>query len=185
MANQDRVDHTFSLFQREGVCMYHTQRQIYQTIAQNLYRGASVLDAGCGAGLGTAMLHVASGAAQGIDLDERGLQLARQLYPWLPFELWDIRTPYPHQFSVVVCVEVVEHVEPLVLALDNLVGICGRELWLSTPNALVSEGCSDHVREYTPKEMLSLLRTYGRPSIVSYDPVDLAPPNPVLYKVAL
>jgi SAM-dependent methyltransferase len=83
--------------------------------AARLARGKRVLDAGCGAGYGSAELAPAALSVIGIDVAPEAVELARSNYqqPNLEFELGSC-TALPHgegAFDLVVAFEVIEHLE--------------------------------------------------------------------------
>jgi SAM-dependent methyltransferase len=85
------------------------------TFAARLARGKRVLDAGCGAGYGSAELAHAAHSVIGIDCSEDALEFARANYrlPNLQFEQASA-TSLPHadgSFDLVVAFEVIEHLE--------------------------------------------------------------------------
>ena len=83
--------------------------------AARLARGKRVLDAGCGAGYGSAELAPAALSVIGIDVAPEAVEFARANYqlPNLEFELGSC-TALPHAegaFDLVVAFEVIEHLE--------------------------------------------------------------------------
>ena len=153
------------------------QRRIYE----NLYRTSerkSMLEAGCGAGIGTSILRgkpfiyknveAVHRIIVGTDKDERHISFAQQMYPYAPFDLWDVEDgPYPAKlYDEVVAVEVIEHVEDPEKAVRNLVYSCRERVWLSTPNRNSPEISDEqprnphHVQEFTPDEVIGMATPY-------------------------
>jgi 2-polyprenyl-3-methyl-5-hydroxy-6-metoxy-1,4-benzoquinol methylase len=74
-------------------------------LASSLVQGKAALDVGCGSGEGLMLLAEKADRATGLDIDERlnreGLEICIQDISLLPNE----------SFDVVVCIDVIEHVE--------------------------------------------------------------------------
>ena len=119
-----------------------------------------VLDAGCGTGYGLEML-LAYGpeSVKGVDLSEEAVADAgRRLGDQAELVRADVRDlPLEDgSFDVVVCFEVIEHVERQRDALDELKRVLrpGGVLLISSPNRDVyPPGNPHHVREYLPEEL--------------------------------
>src|SRR3954447_13222510 len=91
--------------------------------AASLASGRRVLDAGCGLGYGTRILAQAGAAeATGVDLAEAVVEAARADAPEATFEVADIRSlPFADgSFDLVVCFEVIEHVDEHARVLSEL-----------------------------------------------------------------
>ena len=117
--------------------------------------GRSVLDAGCGLGLGLDILRCAASDAQGQDLDPR---LARD-----GVHIGGLDTLPSKSFDLVVSIDVVEHVEDDRAFVRQLARIARKAVFLTTPNWTVTR-CTwpYHLREYTPRELVSLLSPLGK-----------------------
>jgi 2-polyprenyl-3-methyl-5-hydroxy-6-metoxy-1,4-benzoquinol methylase len=141
----------------------HLARYIW---ASNHARGRRVLDAACGVGYGSLLLHGAGAASvTGVDIAEQAIdeataragrvaQFVRGDISALPFE--------DASFDLVVCFETIEHVVEQERALDELRRVLSPEglLMVSSPNRDVYEaGNPHHTREYTPEELRSALGT--------------------------
>jgi SAM-dependent methyltransferase len=119
-----------------------------------------VLDAGCGTGYGLAML-LAAGAesATGLDVAQEALDDARgRVGERAELVRGDVRElPFDDaSYEVVVCFEVIEHVDRQRAALDELKRVLRPEgvLLISSPNRDVyPPGNPHHVREYRPEEL--------------------------------
>ena len=175
--DQDRTD-IVEMFDKYGYVMFPQQRAIYKHIQKTIGRSDAVLEAGCGHGLGTAILEQSETDAYvcGTDKLPRNVNFASQLYPWIGFCVWDINNPVPAPlprpfdwvpvdepyFTTVVAVEVIEHVANPTEAIRNLIDVCKDTLWMSTPNGAVTNenppSNTFHVSEYTPEQMYLMIR---------------------------
>ncbi len=112
------------------------------TFAARLVRGKRVLDAGCGAGYGSAELAGAAYSVVGIDVAADAVEFAREHYqlPNLRFEQASC-TALPHaegSFDLVVAFEVIEHLEnwrEFLLEVRRVLAPGGQFI-VSTPNKL-------------------------------------------------
>jgi ubiquinone/menaquinone biosynthesis C-methylase UbiE len=132
--------------------------------ASQFAAGRRVLDAGCGWAYGTAMLAQAGAtSAAGVDLAPTVIEVAQaELGTAVQLKVGDVRElPYPDAaFDLVVCFEVIEHVEDYSRVLDELkrVLVPGGLLIVSSPNIFRSpEGNPYHVHEFEPDEFAGVL----------------------------
>ena len=102
--------------------------------------GASprVLDVGCGEGfvleyLKEKLPHI---HLCGLDLDRKALELAKARNNDMPFYLGDIfHLPFADgSFDLVICLEVLEHLESPWLAVEELARVSSRDILVSVPN---------------------------------------------------
>lgn len=133
--------------------------------AAQLARGKKTLDAGCGTAYGTKLLADA-GASQvvGVDISNHVISEAVDTYGREGVDLRqaDLASlPFSDQeFDLVVCFEVIEHVQNRDAVLSELKRVLKSEgmLCISTPNSRVyPAGNPHHVREYEPKEFAHAL----------------------------
>lgn len=159
--DQDRVFDTVDHFNKFGCIMFPQQVAIYNNIGGEVGAYNNILEAGCGNGVGTAILEAhCRGRVVGTDKIENNCVFARQLYPWIMFESWDINQPTEIKSDVVVCIETIEHVANPKQAIKNLIDAATQEVWISTPNGNGKKRPPDnkyHVCEYTPGEMVEMI----------------------------
>jgi SAM-dependent methyltransferase len=132
--------------------------------AARLVSAKRVLDAGCGTGYGSNIL-AESGAAEvvGLDIDAAVLEAARDsAHPLVSRELGDVRKlPFPDaSFDVVVCFEVLEHVDEPERVLDEIRRVLRADgiLAVSSPNRDVyPPGNPHHKHEFRPDELAQAL----------------------------
>ena len=135
------------------------------TFAARLTGGKRVLDAGCGAGSGSAELAARARLVVGIDVSADAIDFARENYPLgnLRFERGSCSSlPHPEaSFDLVVAFEVIEHLENWreLLAEARRVLAPGGRFIVSTPNRLYyteSRGATGanpfHVHEFDYRE---------------------------------
>lgn len=127
--------------------------------ATGLAEGRRVLDAGCGVGYGTAML-AAAGAreAVGIDVASEVVAAAARTHPAGEFLMGDIHAlPFEDaRFDLVICFEVIEHVEEQDAAIAELARVLAPDglLAISSPNRGVYPGGNPHhLHEFAADEL--------------------------------
>lgn len=190
---QDRAFDAYDQFDRFGEIMFPQQRRIYENLAECL-AGKHVLEAGCGNGVGSAILERKVAHLYATDVLERNVRFAKQLYPWIEFGVWDICQPPPRQTGWVVCVEAFEHVADPVVAARNLVAAAYREVWLSTPNGVGKKRPPDnpfHILEYTVQEVVEFFDPprVARLVVRHWETFEVLPHDttvdPLVYQIAL
>lgn len=199
--DQDRVFDTVDHFNKFGYVMFPEQVQIYRNIAEYI-AGKEVIEAGCGNGLGTAILQQKTGYILGTDKLDNNIKFAKCLYPWILFHQWDINEPWDSnepsilpKSQVCVCIEAIEHVANPQQAIKNLIDAATEEVWISTPNGRGKKRPPDnpyHVQEYTPQEMIKMIHSYpGKAAIQilhwkTFEVVDInTKVNPLVYRIEL
>ena len=133
--------------------------------AADYVEGKQVLDAGCGTGFGTAILSERRPARLvGVDISEEAVERAGDLAPRADeLRQADVRElPFADStFDVVVCFEVIEHIDRQDEALDELRRVLRPTgcLLISSPNRDVyTPGNPHHVHEYAREELEAALR---------------------------
>jgi 2-polyprenyl-3-methyl-5-hydroxy-6-metoxy-1,4-benzoquinol methylase len=131
--------------------------------AGELVAGRRVLDAGCGVGYGAAML-AAAGAAEvmGVDVAADAIAAAAEANPGIEFTVGDLHAlPFEDgRFDVVVCFEVIEHVDRQDAAIAELARVLAPDgvLAISSPNrGVYPPGNPHHVHEFVPDELHAAL----------------------------
>jgi SAM-dependent methyltransferase len=155
---------------RQGSIIAAEHRVRYRWAAMAA-EGQAVLDAGCGAGYGSAILADAGARrVTGLDIDPGAVAGAASSYGQrggIEFVRGDVRElPFADRsFDLIVCFETIEHVEEPDTALDELRRVLRDEghLLLSSPNRDVfPPGNPHHVYEYVPRELEDALsRRFG------------------------
>lgn len=105
-----------------------------------------VLDAGCGEGFALRAVLVSQGDLEvvGLDASPPALKVARRLNPGSRFAAGDLlRLPFPDRsFDLVVCMEVLEHLDDPRHGLAELCRVSARYLLLSVPNEPLFRGAN-------------------------------------------
>lgn len=98
----------------------------------------SVLDVGCGEGftLDRLQREKIGKSYEGIEYEQSAVDLAKKLYPSLTFKQGDIyKLPYKsNSFDLVVCTEVLEHLENPKKAYRELIRVSKKYILLTVPN---------------------------------------------------
>lgn len=132
--------------------------------AMTVASGKRVLDAGCGTAYGSAML--AGGDAMevvGVDLATNVLESVRPEMPErVRLDVGDLRDlPYDDSsFNLVVCFEVIEHIDDFTSVLDQLTRVLAPDgmLLISSPNrGIYPSGNPHHLHEFRPPELAAEL----------------------------
>lgn len=135
-----------------------------------------ILDAGCGEGFIDALLlerfsHV---NITGLEFTEEAIKIARQMNPTAEYIQSDIvKMPFgDHTFDIVICTEVLEHLEKPKAALKELIRVAKKfvlitvphEPWFCLGNLLVLKNVSrlgnpkDHINHWTKKSFQRFLQ---------------------------
>jgi SAM-dependent methyltransferase len=147
--------------------LVHSEHIARYGFASQLAAGAAVLDAGCGTGYGTAIL-AAAGPSRllAVDVAEEAVERTRAVVEGrAEVAVADLRSlPFEDDaVDLVVCFEVIEHLERREAALAELVRVLrpGGTLVISSPNPReYLAGNEFHVHEYPPEELEQELREH-------------------------
>lgn len=142
----------------------------YRFAKQYLPRSGCALDIACGPGYGT--YHLARAVPQaelvGVDILVENIEIARRCYSATnaSFVIGDaFRLPFPDRcFSLAVSFETIEHVQDGVGFLAEMARVLNRDgvFLCSTPNAPYDFLSAQHVRLYTPQELVEIaVRFFG------------------------
>jgi len=152
----------------------------YKFAARLLEPSDTVLEIGCGHGLGSVMLSKFARAVTGVDIDSRLVEYCRETYRGiknLTFEVADARqlTPLGQRFDTVVCLDVIEHFnqEEGQVVIQSLVRVLNERgmLIIGTPNVRSQEFASQrrkstHLFEYDYGTFKALLSRAFRRALV-------------------
>jgi SAM-dependent methyltransferase len=142
---------------------FHRRRLILE-ITEHL-QFASVLDVGCGNGALLAEFQKSSvSCLAGIDLSEFIIEENRKRFPHFRFSAVDIsKDVLKERFDLVVCSEVLEHIDDFAAALGNLRAMCNRYLLITVPSGRVFpiDRKMGHVRHFSPENIMVSLENCG------------------------
>lgn len=97
-----------------------------------------VLDAGCGEGFTLSKFYEfkIGKELEGIDSSEQAVELGKKMYPHLSLKIGDIYTLryIDNSFDIVICTEVLEHLQDPKEALKELIRVSKKYLLLTVPN---------------------------------------------------
>jgi SAM-dependent methyltransferase len=149
---------------RYGPMSRHTRRLVHRLIAPLHF--ASALDVGCGEGSLLQELAARSPgiALAGVDVSAQALALARRRLPQATFCALDLtRAPLRRTFDLVICTDVLEHIEDDRAALRNMRAMTGRWLVVGTLQGRMRrfERHVGHVRNYGRGELRAKLEEAG------------------------
>ena len=143
----------------------HLQRLIGQALA-GVAQFDSLLDVGCGAGINLKAIRAQFPRAKlfGTDLSPNIAHLARQFVGEdsnVAFDVLDIaKDRLPRQFDVVLCNQVLEHVEDDRAAVQNLAAMCERHMVITVPAGRYNSTSRivGHYRHYSRDSLVRLVR---------------------------
>ena len=186
----DMVARLSDRFHNTGLVMPATQRTIYEGIAKKIVVNdkasakKTVADVGCGLGIGSYILSNEARFVWGVDKSAENVSFAQQMYAGslkMRFDALDIND-FPREvakFSVVACVEVLEHIadpEKAIAFLKRLMGPLGSSVgWVTLPNRNSPLLQKDkprnpfHVAEPTASELYDFLTKHFK-YVVLYAP---------------
>jgi len=136
-----------------------------------------VLDLGCGSGYGSAILAKKAWGVHGIDKTEDAIDFAKRYYDkgnveWF-VEFFPLIQKEDKKYDVVVCHEVIEHVEDDMLLLQEIKRVMKDDgIFVgTTPIKKEHEGPAKwHMREYSMKEYKILLkRVFSQVDVIYFD----------------
>lgn len=110
------IDRDLKRFKEKGLMLPEFQRRLYESIANHWVSGKTVIDVGCSIGVGTNILSRYARHVWGVDINQEAIKFATQVFerPNVSFETIDIENPTDRPlapFEVVVCSEVIEHLD--------------------------------------------------------------------------
>ncbi len=149
-----------------GPMSRHTRRLV-RNLTKDLHP-TSIVDVGCGEGslLKTLSDMHTSAAVAGVEIAENALRLAKKTLPNADFRVFDIsKESWGQKFDLVVCADVVEHIEDDVGAIKNMAAMTnpGGYVVVATLQGRMRQFEADigHVRNYARGELQSKIAAEG------------------------
>lgn len=174
--------HVLSRWQKRKEVKAASQVRMYKRISNVWCVGKSVLDAGCGMGIGSNWLGQNALGVLGVDNNPENIALAKEIFesPTIKFEEMDLTvgpTRPTAGFDVVTCIEVIEHVKDY----DKVLSVLKRFydpkrrtiFFISSPNRnsekLGKERPNNpyHIREFTAGEFYEVMTKHFK-NVVMY-----------------
>lgn len=158
-------DQQWDDMKKYGPMSRHIRRYIKKLIRPLPFE--SVLDVGCGQGslLQELMQEFPGIEPHGVDLSPSAVEFARKRVPQGEFSTLDLVTQTTgKQYDLLVCSEVLEHIEDDVAAMKNLRRMCKGHLVVTTVQGRMRKfepEAVGHVRNYERGELVAKLRAAG------------------------
>ena len=149
---------------QHGPMSRHTRRLIWNLIGNLDFR--SVLDVGCGQGSPLEQVARQKQGVElvGVDISQRAVELAQLRMPQATFSVLDLtRESLDRKFDLIICTDVLEHINDDVAALRNMREMCGRWCLVSTIQGRMRpyEKYVGHVRNYRRGELRHKMERAG------------------------
>lgn len=146
----------------------HLERMICDTIRQ-LTDVKSVVDVGCGMGVNVKRIHAKFPQLRitGTDISPKSLEMAEKYVgksELINYAAVDIATgPLPATYDLVLCSQVLEHIENDRKALESLAGMCAKYLLITVPSGRYNRTSKvvGHHRHYSKAELLEKVQAAG------------------------
>jgi 2-polyprenyl-3-methyl-5-hydroxy-6-metoxy-1,4-benzoquinol methylase len=123
-------------------------------IRENVPLTGDIIDVGCGTGhlLSAVTAGVNPASVSGCDFSGAGMEFSRKRYPRFTFFVHDIYEPLPGQYDVILCTEVLEHLERPWLGLRTLISSMrlGGCAVLTVPNGRLDRS-NEHINFWSPE----------------------------------
>jgi 2-polyprenyl-3-methyl-5-hydroxy-6-metoxy-1,4-benzoquinol methylase len=156
-------------FTPERLSFYTAVREHLSGLAIN---PSSILDVGCGSGhlLDEVKTIFPSAEMMGVDFSPESIRVAQRLFPTGCFRILSIfdLEQLDRQFDLVLCTEVIEHLEEATLAVDKLVAACrpGGTIVITVPHGR-HDTFSGHFNFWTPESFRREFRSH-KPFVVEH-----------------
>lgn len=146
MEDKEQVAANLTLFQRNGVLLWHPTRTIYQFIYNHCIKKSTshpqypkfiwkptIVDVGCGSGVGSNILSQEADFVWGIDKNAQSIKFAKEAFTrvkngiyynaQVSFDEFDVvkENRETMKFDIVCCIEVIEHIDDYKTFLKQLV----------------------------------------------------------------
>ncbi|MCD4695701.1 MAG: class I SAM-dependent methyltransferase [Bacteroidales bacterium] len=123
--------------------------------------GLNILDVGCGPGilLNKISKDFNTSGLTGLDFSETKIENCRKVHPHIQFEAHSIYEPYPLKYDLVICTEVLEHLEYPQKAMKQLLSLLrpGSTLLVTVPNGR-TDTFAGHIYYWGPESWKLFLK---------------------------
>jgi SAM-dependent methyltransferase len=147
-------------------------------LALNKYveENGTLLDVGFGLGYGLNILAIKAKGVSGVDVDKKAYDYCQgtvvgrnpRLQTLLVYDGYNLDFP-DNYFDIVTCVDVIEHVEDYDKLIDEMLRVCRKGVFISTPNRRPEYTNPDgtpkniwHLREWSFEEFDKIICTHGK-----------------------
>ena len=171
-AEYDWISRAFSRYAERGLLMPPLQRKLYKKIGEGWCGGRTVVDIGSGLGIGSNILSHTARHVWGLDVNKDNVHLATQAFarPNIEFAILDIENAPSREispFEIVVCVEVLEHLEDYNKGINSLKRFFSDKLQtvgfvtvpnINNPDIKIRDDKNElHLHRWTPGEFYDLM----------------------------
>ena len=145
----------------------------YQFIVNDLRdKRGDILDVCCGTGEGCKLMHdeLLEMSISGCDFSPKAIGICGDEMPEINhFFVWDIRNEFPHPalFDYVTCVQSLEHIDDPFAAIDKMLQLCAKAVYISVPYDTYMNGEPAHVNRFNIEDFKRYEEDYD--IIVSVD----------------
>jgi SAM-dependent methyltransferase len=137
----------------------------------------SLIDVGCGIGVNMKRIHhhFPDLPLTGTDISPSGIELARRYVgqsPQLEYQVLNVETAaLPAKYDVVLCSQVLEHIQDDVRALQHLKQMSSKYLLLTVPGGKYNSTSKlvGHYRHYTKKDLVDKVKSCGLEVMWAYE----------------
>ena len=141
--------------------------------------GKSALDVGCAFGYGVSLLESLGYETIGVDVSRFGVRQAKKMMTANEFVVCDVQRnlPFKKKFDLVICLEVLEHLQDPLKALQNMYDVCEGIILCTTPNKTVEKIVrrmlrdfdETHINTKAPNEWKNLISSIFKDSFVKVE----------------
>jgi SAM-dependent methyltransferase len=154
----------------------HLERIIVNTI-KSLDSLKTVADVGCGMGVNVKQIHgrLPDLKIIGTDISPKSLELAKSYVgnsPNVEYGVLNIEShALPQKFDLVICSQVLEHIENDQAAANNLAAMTGKYLLITVPGGRYNSTSKlvGHFRHYNKKQLVNLINATGLEILWAYE----------------
>lgn len=119
------LERSLKRFREIGVIIPARQRKLYESLRDHMVSGKTVVDLGSSIGVGSNLLSHTARHVWGVDINKESVQFANLAFARdnLSFDLYDLENPPSRgisDFEIVVCSEVIEHLQDVEKGMETL-----------------------------------------------------------------